>query len=58
MPKTVSTLDLAQRLRRDAQETTEPQFAHLMLRAAEELEEYVHHQATTVASDPRRRQTG
>ena len=58
MPKTVRTLDLAQRLRQGAQETAQPQFAHLMLHAAEELEEYVHNQVTAAASHTRQRQTG
>ena len=58
MPDTVSTLDLARRFRRAAQETTQPLFSLLMLRAAEELEEYIDQQGTAVASHPRQRRTG
>lgn len=38
MPRPVDTLELAQRLRRDAEETRMPEYADLMRRAADELE--------------------
>ncbi len=49
MSRTADTLALAQRLRRDAQETDMPQFAQLFLRTAEELEEFVRRQQTADA---------
>ncbi len=47
---TTDTLALAQRLRRDAQETDMPQFARLFLRTAEELEEFARRQQSVDAS--------
>lgn len=41
MPKAVDTLELALRLRRDAEETSMPEYAHLMRRAADDLESFV-----------------
>ncbi len=40
MSELSSTLSLAQRLRRDSQDTCLPLYANLMLRAAQELEEF------------------
>ncbi len=41
MSKPVDTLELALRLRRDAEETCMPEYAHLMRRAADDLESFV-----------------
>jgi hypothetical protein len=40
MSDPIDTLDLALRLRQDAQATALPEYVNLMLRAAEELEAY------------------
>jgi hypothetical protein len=58
MSDTVSALALAQRFRHNARTTNLPQFAILMLRAAEELEASVRQQAATPASHPPQRRTG
>ena len=50
MANITETLALAQRLRRDAQETNLPSFAQLFLRTAEELEAFVRRQQSVDAS--------
>ena len=51
MPDTVSTLALAERLRDDAKEARLAAFGRLMLRTAEELEEFVRDQEA-ISSSP------
>ena len=41
MPRPVDTLELALRLRRNAEETRMPEYADLMRRAADDLEAFV-----------------
>ena len=50
MPGTVRTIALAERLRDDAKEARLAAFARLMLRTAEDLEEFVRDQQAISAS--------
>jgi hypothetical protein len=52
MPGTVRTMALAERLRDDAKEARLAAFARLMLRTAEDLEEFVRDQEAISVSRP------
>lgn len=54
MPKPVDTLELALRLRRDAEETRMPEYADLMRRAADDLETFVHSDEPTCVHTKRK----
>ena len=56
MPQPVDTLELAQRLRRAAEETSMPDYADLMRRAADDLEAFV--RPKDPACVPRERKAG
>jgi hypothetical protein len=54
MPHPADTLELASRLRRDADATCFPEYSELLRRAAADLESFVHLQFTTVDRAERR----
>jgi hypothetical protein len=54
----IRTLALAQRFRRDAQQTQQLEFARLMLHAAEELEALVRSQEGTSSAHSGQRKAG
>ena len=56
MPDPIDSLELAQRLRRDADATDMPEYAALMRRAAEDLEDFA--RLATPAMHLRDRQAG